>query len=314
MEAVVYKIANELNELRPTNIGITDDKGIFIASNFSGEKSHSLISKIVKQYAAIPINNYIKQDLPNSNYFLYIYKICSNVFIICITNAQENLVLRKFGQITRDYGSLLLEALQPAPKKAAEIAEDYRIISVAFSKAGDLGPTTVSWLPKSLEEKDLFEISAKSLLILSAGFNRTTGIHETSSLIPFPSLNGIGLIYTFGIPDENARGKSYDATITVLLKEEFKKALLERLELFEKGAKAVAEKILAGEEPELLIAQFYKYVAESLDKKVEAFTSPQTEQIIPSDQKLKKAMVDEIKHIQIEHPKSLELDFSRKPK
>jgi hypothetical protein len=314
MEAVVYKIANELNELRPTNIGITDDKGTFIASNFSGDKSHDLISKIVKQYATIPINNYIKQDLPNSNYFLYIYNICSSIFIVCITNAQESLVLRKFGQITRDYGSLLLDASQPPPKKAAEITQDDRIIAVAFSKAGDLGPATVSWLPKSLGEKDLFEISAKSLLILSAGFDRSTGIHETSSLIPFPSLNSIGSVYTFGIPDENARGKSYDATISVLLKEEFRKALLERLELFEKGAKAIAEKILAGEEPDSLIAQLYTYVAEALDKKVEAFTSPQTEQIIPTDQKLKKAMVDEIKNIQIEHPKSLELDFSRKHK
>lgn len=310
-KTVVYKIANELNELRPTNIGITDANGTFIASNFS-ENSHQLISKIVKQYASIPINNYIKQDLPNSNYFLYIYKICTNIFIICISDAQENLVLRKFGQITRDYGSLLLDTLQPSPKKAVEIAEDDRIISVAFSKAGDLGPSAVSWQPKSLTEKDLFEIAAKSLLILSAGFERSLGLRESSSLLPFPSLKGIGLIYTFGIPDERARGHSYDATITILLKEEFKKALLERLELIEKGAKAVAEKIQAGEKPDALIVQFYQYVSDSLNKQVDAFTSPQTQQIVPADQQLKGAMVDEIKRIQIEHPKSLDGEFKYK--
>ena len=87
---------------------------------------------------------------------------------------------------------------------------------------------------------------------------------------------------------------------------------MERLELIEKGAKAVAEKIQAGEAPDAFITQFYQYVADSLNKKVEAFTSPQTQQIVPADLQLKGAMVDEIKRIQIEHPKSLDGEFKYK--
>ncbi len=308
IKQVVYKIAEELGALRPTNIGILDAKGNFIASNFS-ENSHGLISKIVKQYASIPINNYIKQDLPNSNYFLYIYKISTDVFIVCITNIAENLVLKKFGQITREYGSLLLETLQPVPEKP-KIPQDDRIIAVVFSKAGDLGPTAVTWMPKSLPERNIFEIAAKSLLILSAGFDRSIEFKETSSVLPFP--NGIGLVYVFMIPDPSARGKAYDAAISVILKVEFRKALLERLELFEKVVKVAVDKIKDQKPAASLIEQLYEYVSKSLDMKVEAFTSPQAQTEVPSDFELKSAMVQEIKRIQIEHPKSLELDFDRK--
>ena len=52
LKSVVYNIANELNALRPTNIGILNAEGNFIASNFS-ENSHMLISKIVKQYSEL---------------------------------------------------------------------------------------------------------------------------------------------------------------------------------------------------------------------------------------------------------------------
>ncbi len=313
VKQVIYKVAEELNEIRPTNIGLLDEKGAFIASNFS-ESSHELISKIVKQYSSIPINNYIKQDLPNSNYFLYIYKISSQVFIVCITNTMENLVLRKFGQITRDYGSVLLEHLQPAPEKPKPetIPIDERIVAVAFSKTGDLGPKAVSWMPKSLSEQEVFEISAKSLLILSAGFDRSLALHESSSVLPFT--HGIGMVFVFSVSDLHSRGLSYDAAITVLLKKEYRKALLERLELFEKGAKSLAERIREGTQPNTLIEQFYQYISHSLNLKVEAFTSPQAQKVIPHDYHLKNAMVNEIKRIQVEHPKSLDLDFSRRKK
>ncbi len=309
VKEVVYKIANELNELRPTNIGILNADGTFVASNFS-ESSHSLISKIVKQYASIPINNYIKQDLPNSNYFLYIYKICTDMFIVCITDKQENLVLGKFGQVTRDYGPVLLACYQPTPNKKKKIPSDDRIIAIAFSKTGDLGPTAVNWMPKSLSEREVFEIAAKSLLILSAGFDRSIDLREYSSVLPF--LGGIGMVYVFSVPDARARGQSYDAAITVLLRAEYRKALLERLELFEKGAKRVADKIREGVQPSSIIEQFYEYVSHSLDQKVEAFTSPQSQKMIPTDFELKSAMVKEVKHIQVEHPKSLEEDFERR--
>lgn len=311
MKEVVYKIAEELNEIRPTNIGILDAEGHFIASNFS-ESSHNLISRIVKQYSSIPINNYIKQDLPNSNYFLYMYKIAPDVFIVCITETQENLVLRKFGQITREYGSVLLQSLQPTPKKPRKIPEDERIIAITFSKAGDLGPAAVSWMPKSLTDQDIFEIAAKSLLILGAGFDRSLDLHEASSVLPFSQ--GIGMVYVFSIPDSRARGKSHDAAITVLLQSEYRKALLERLELFEKGARMVAEKIQKRVQPDSVIEKFYEYVSNSLNQKVEAFTSPQAQKVIPTDFELKKAMVKEVKRIQVEHPKSLDLDFSRRRK
>ncbi|HUX99248.1 MAG TPA: hypothetical protein VMV49_06805 [Candidatus Deferrimicrobium sp.] len=312
LKSVVYKIAEELNrELRPTNIGILNASGSFIASNFSAN-SHTLISKIVQQYAAIPINNYIKQDLPNSNYFLYIYKISPDVFIVCISDTPENLVLKKFGQIARDYGALLLEVLQPSPPEPKKVPQDDRIVAIVYSKAGDLGPSAVSWMPKPLSDQLVFEIAAKSLLILSAGFDRTVALRESSSVLPFPQ--GIGMVYVFSIPDNRARGKSYDAAFTLLLKEEYRKALLERLDLFEKGANKLADRIREGGQPDSLIEQFYEYVSNSLNKKVEAFTSPQAQTVIPSDQILKNAMVDEVKRIQVEHPKSLDLDFSHKVK
>ncbi|MFX1294829.1 MAG: hypothetical protein ACFFD2_08245 [Promethearchaeota archaeon] len=308
LKSVVYSIADELNTLHPTNVGILDASGHYIASNFT-EGSHALISKIVKQYASIPINHYIKQDLPNSSYYLYIYKISTDVFIVCITDALEDLVLKKFGQITRDYGNLLLERLQPPPKKP-KIPEDDRIIAIVFSKAGDLGPTAVTWMPKSLSERVIFEIAAKSLLILSAGFDGSKILKDSSSVLPFP--HGMGLVYVFSIPDDQARGKAYDASISVLLKKEYRKALLERLDLFEKTAKLIAQKIQQNAKPVTLIEQFYEYVSNSLNKKVEGFTSPQTQHIIPSDYQLKRIMIQEIKRIQVEHPKSLDLDFSRK--
>jgi len=167
-------------------------------------------------------------------------------------------------------------------------------------------------MPKPLSDQLVFEIAAKSLLILSAGFDRTVALRESSSVLPFPQ--GIGMVYVFSIPDNRARGKSYDAAFTLLLKEEYRKALLERLDLFEKGANKLADRIREGGQPDSLIEQFYEYVSNSLNKKVEAFTSPQAQTVIPSDQILKNAMVDEVKRIQVEHPKSLDLDFSHKVK
>ena len=312
IKSVVLKIAEELNrEIRPINIGILNADGTFIASNFSSN-SIDPISQIVKQYASIPINNYIKQGLPQSNYFLYIYKISTNIFIVCITDTPENLVLKNFGQIARDYGNILLDTLQPAPIKPKKIPEDDRIVAVVFSKAGDLGPSAINWMPKSLKDQTCFEVAAKSLLILSAGFDRTPNMKESSSVLPFPW--GIGMVFVFAIPDPNARGESFDAAITIILREEYRKALLERLDLFEKTAKAVAAKIQGGADATGLVEQFYEYISNTLDKKVEAFTSPQAQQVIPADHKLKLAMVDEIKRIQVEHPKSLDLDFSHRPK
>ncbi len=99
--------------------------------------------------------------------------------------------------------------------------EFFHILS--FSMFSDVkGPVPVYCYPKSVPESTQVEIAMKSVSLLMGEAIYQAGLSNDLKyfgILPFPDLNYIGLTYFFLIPDDNARGKSKAATVTIVVKD-----------------------------------------------------------------------------------------------
>ncbi|MBD3228554.1 MAG: hypothetical protein GF329_10235 [Candidatus Lokiarchaeota archaeon] len=293
----LISVLKSLKDVNLKNIMIIKTNGKLLANNFP-DKAINYIKNIVKKYKTIPVNNYVKASV-SGTLKLILYKIISNMFIICLAQEEEKKVIQKFKEIYKKFSYKLIE-LYEQPKKEIETKSSKIIKNIVFSKANEAGPSPIAWIPENLNEQEKFEISAKSILVLSAGFDQTSPnrMDNVSSIIPFISLNCIGLVYTFMIPSKQARGNYYDAAITVLVKESFKKLLLDHLERLEIEIKEITKEIINGKTPKYLLQILKQNLDQIMSEKPE---SPKTQSI---DNYLKKLMMSEIKKIQDEKPYS----------
>ncbi len=94
---------------------------------------------------------------------------------------------------------------------------------LSFSMFSDVkGPVPVYCYPEALSESTQVEIAMKSVSLLMGEAVYQAGHSDDLKffgILPFPDLNYIGLTYFFLIPDEQARGKSKAATVTIVVKE-----------------------------------------------------------------------------------------------
>lgn len=94
---------------------------------------------------------------------------------------------------------------------------------VSFSMFSDVkGPVPIYCYPDSISETTQIEIAMKSVSLLMGEAVYQAGLSNDLKffgILPFPDLNYIGLTYFFLIPDEEARGKSKAATVTIVVEE-----------------------------------------------------------------------------------------------
>lgn len=285
-----------MKSLEIANIMIVKIDGKLLANNFP-EKALDYIKNIINKYKNIPVNNYVRANV-SGNSKLILYKINDNIFVVCLSQEDEKKLVELFKIIYKKYNYALIELFGAKPPKVTEKRKGI-IKNIIFSKANDMGPTPIAWYPNDIDEQQKFEIAAKSILVLSAGFDQNSKhMDNTSSIIPFMNLGCIGLVYTFSIPSKEARGNSFDAAITVLIPNSYKKLLLSRLERLELELKEITTYIKEGKNPEQLLNMLKQNIELVLNERGQI---PKTQSI---DASLKKLMVSEIKKIQEKKPYS----------
>jgi len=278
--------------------------GKLLANNFN-ERAIQFIKSIINKYKDLEMKNYIKANVSNQ-YNLIVYKLSPSIFIACLSKENEKVLISKLKEVSFKYNDILqklfglgIESYKYSDKE--QDIREYKFIKyIVLSKVDDIGPTSIAWLPENLEDQEKFEISAKSLLVLSAGFDPMVSkkMDHSSSIIPFVKFGCIGLVFTFLIPSLKARGKSYDAAITVLVPEIYKKLLLEKLDQMEFEIKEVVKEIKNGKNPRNLLM----YLRSKLEKIMrERITKPKVQSL---DDTLKKIMISEIRKIQEKKPYS----------
>ena len=295
---ILTEMLDSINkDINLISVMIIKTNGNLLANNFP-ETAINYIKNIIKKYKDIQINNYIKANV-SENLNLVLFKISLNIFLICLTRENEKIIIKKFRVITDKYNYILNDLFTNGNLKVKTKKSKY-IKYIVYSKASDLGPTPIAWIPESLKEQEKFEIAAKSILVLSAGFDQTSSsnMDQTTSIIPFINLNCIGLVYIFLIPSPQARGNSYDASITVLIPIQHKKILLKRLERLEMEIKEITKQIIIGRNPKNLLKILKERLEQIMEEKREA---PQIQEI---DHSIKNLMLSEIKKIQDKKPYS----------
>ncbi|MHA1751890.1 MAG: hypothetical protein ACTSYZ_05915 [Candidatus Helarchaeota archaeon] len=295
---VLTQILNEVKNLNLNNLMIIRTNGNLLANNFP-ERAKIYIKNIINKYKNIPVNNYVRANVAN-NLNLILYKISTNIFLVCLTVEDENKVVNIFKTISKKFNYILYELYNGTQNKNRPPVSKF-IKYIIFSQAGDLGPTPVAWDPSNIDDQEKFEISAKSILVLSAGLDQTnrTSMDHTTSIIPFTNLNCIGLVYTFSIPSYQARGNSLDAAISVLVHKQFKKLLLNKLEQIETELYEITRHIISGENPSKLLIILRQSIEQILSKTDNLQTHTQT-----LTNNLKQIMMSEIKKIQEKKPYS----------
>jgi len=292
----LMQVLNIVSNINLSNVMLIRTNGSLLANNFP-ENSVEYVKKIAIKYKDIPVNNYVKANVSDS-LNLILFKISVNIFLVCLSGENEKDLIKIFKGISEKYSFILYELFKD-PVLEKKIRKTKFIKYVVFSKTSDLGPTPVACFPNSIDEQEKFEISAKSILVLSAGFNsQTNSMNHMTSIIPFANMDCIGLVYTFAIPSPQARGKSFDSAITVLVYSSYKKLLLNHLEQIELAIKEITQQIINNKEPNSLLEALLENIELIMQEKE---NKPHTQEIANS---LKDAMVSEIRKIQEKRPYS----------
>ncbi|MHA1271718.1 MAG: hypothetical protein ACTSPY_18160 [Candidatus Helarchaeota archaeon] len=294
---VLTQILESIKNLNLNNLMIMKSNGRLLANNFP-DSAIKYIKKIILKYNEIPVNNYVKANV-SGDLNLILYKISTNIFLICLTREDEKNIVKKFKVVSKKFSYLLFEMFKDF--KTKEKVKKFRFIKyIVYSKVSDLGPTPIAWIPENINDQEKFEIAAKSILVLSAGIDRTSRVSmdHTASIIPFVNLDCTGLVYTFSIPSSRARGNSFDATITVLVPRAHKKLLLMKLDSIEYELKEIVNQIISGRNPTYLLESIRENIEQILNKKND---TPATQTL---DNTLKQLMMSEIKKIQEKKPYS----------
>lgn len=118
------QIAQELAVLSPQNYGIMNSEGKIIESTFSKD-ANKIISKFIYQNSNMPAVTYIREDLADTKYTLYIFKISLEVFLICVTDQELELITWKFKELARKFGYALYKTFKT--KKRIQVPDSHLV-------------------------------------------------------------------------------------------------------------------------------------------------------------------------------------------
>ncbi|MHA1650679.1 MAG: hypothetical protein ACTSYB_10840 [Candidatus Helarchaeota archaeon] len=180
------------------------------------------------------------------------------------------------------------------------------ICGLIYSKFENIGPTAIAWYP-NLDHKYLSSIALKSLNLFTAEEGK---VPESISVIPFSFIHRIGIVKCFEIPDETARGRARDATLTLLVDENYNNLILRYIDDISNLLDNITGRILVNEqinaskdEIKRVITESFAYIIDN----IEVFQALEKERMEyePKIEHLK-AMISEIEAIIEEYIKDMD--------
>ncbi|NVM53949.1 MAG: hypothetical protein HWN66_09640 [Candidatus Helarchaeota archaeon] len=142
------------------------------------------------------------------------------------------------------------------------------IAALIYCKFLDIGPEAVAWYP-DLERKARSAVALKSINLFAAEGGK---VPENISVIPFSSFSVIGIVKCIEVPDPGARGKARDATLTILVDENYNNLVLRYIDDLDKLLTHVSGRILVNEQVKAdvddlrkVVIESYTYITENMD-------------------------------------------------
>ncbi|MHC1591856.1 MAG: hypothetical protein ACXQS8_07210 [Candidatus Helarchaeales archaeon] len=111
-EEIIQAILEDLKVVEPQNYGLMTSNRRIITSTFTS-KANKIITKFIHDNSNMPIVAYIKEPLAETDYFLYIFKISMEVFLVCVSNKDQAFISSIFKELARKYGYLLFKTFKP---------------------------------------------------------------------------------------------------------------------------------------------------------------------------------------------------------
>ncbi|MFX1294933.1 MAG: hypothetical protein ACFFD2_08800 [Promethearchaeota archaeon] len=133
------------------------------------------------------------------------------------------------------------------------------IKGLIYSKFENIGPMAIAWHPK-LKQKFLSSIALKSINLFTAEQGK---VPRSISVIPFSITHKIGIIKCFEVPDENARGRARDATLTILVDEKYNNLILRYIDDLDALLDNITGRILVNEQINANIDEIKEVIEES---------------------------------------------------
>ncbi len=174
---------------------------------------------------------------------------------------------------------------------------DKIIQALIYSKFEDIGPMAIAWYP-TVDRTILSAIALKSINLFTAEDGK---VPESISVIPFSINHQIGIVKCFEIPDKGARGGARDATLTLLVDENYNNLVLRYTDRIDQLMNNVTGRILVNEQINAELSEFKKVLKESfayIIENIEIFQvlEQDREEFEPKIENLK-AMISEIENL-----------------
>ncbi|MHA1266334.1 MAG: Rab family GTPase [Candidatus Helarchaeota archaeon] len=116
---------------------------------------------------------------------------------------------------------------------------------IVVSKFGIAGPEAIGWFPNDkFESASLTEISVKAVSIL-AGEEGSIPDPENLSVLPIPKQRLSAVIFIFEVPDPQARGGAFIATVSVLFNQKYTSVIYKTLEDLARMLAPIGNRLIA---------------------------------------------------------------------
>ena len=229
--------------------------GTVVDSNLDNEILGNMIRILKAIHQNVEINNIVLFE------DLIIFKLTANFFIILKDKLPVAKLKTFFRLISKKYRESI-ERQYSTQKITKHIETNLILFSMALGK----GPEPITYIPEQFNEDKVAKITMKSLLVLQM---ETEGAKEDMvSFQPFIEQKALGIIFLFQVEDERARGKAYDATLTILVDYKYRAIIYENHSALESLLKTIRNKITEAYRHD----QNFKEILKELKEKIETLS------------------------------------------
>ncbi|MFX1257852.1 MAG: hypothetical protein ACFFAN_08335 [Promethearchaeota archaeon] len=226
---MIDKISIILNSISPKWACVLSN-GTIVETTL-GDKS---LGKVIRILKSIINKTSVKSVVIFND--LVIYRPTFDFFIFIMGRIPRNVIKEKFAEI-----SLMYKDIDQEYKKKTKIKK-IEVELILFSMSMEEGPKPIYYIPNEYDEDLAFKICMKSMLLLSVESRGATNV--MISILPFVDLEALGIVYTFQIIDNKARGGAYDSAIIILVDYKFRALIYEKYLLIEKHLNNTKEKLI----------------------------------------------------------------------
>ncbi|MHA1291873.1 MAG: hypothetical protein ACTSQJ_04295 [Promethearchaeota archaeon] len=212
---------------------------------------------------------------------LIIFRITFNCFIFLIGNIEKKELKKEFSKINAMFKERLINDYDNKRK-----TKKIDINLILFSMALEEGPTPINYLPTDYNDDLLFKVSMKSMLLLSV--ESEGAAKEMLSFQPYIDLDSLGIVYSFQIEDEKARGGAYDSALTILVDYKFRAVIYENYKIIESLINKTKKELIR----EYYTSKNYKQILNKLKNNLKNISFATIE-----NEDLKSEMMEQIKKL-----------------